>query len=199
MKFFIITIFILIFGLYSNGNKINPLKAEIYKDNFHSLNVGSGDRIIFQLDRPYQPLSPAGVIQEKGNIQNKIHFNPDYKPRILATKNTVTVVEEPSIQTFQGNHNLKENDTIDKKLPEDITLSNDNQKSSSSRWLSWSQWSLCIDGERTRIRACKRQGIEPCFGTNIQTEKCVSIKEPSKVVMATDPWSIEKEISHRTN
>ncbi|CEF62414.1 Thrombospondin, type 1 repeat-containing protein [Strongyloides ratti] len=198
MKFFIITTIILISGLYSNGDKINPLKAEIYKDNFHSLNVGSGDRIIFQLDRPYQPLSPAGMIQDKGDIQNKIHFNPDYKPRILATKNTVTFAVEPSIKTIQVNSNVNNNENIEKNLPEDITVSDDKQPTA-SRWLSWSQWSSCISGERTRIRACKRQGIEPCFGTNIQTEKCVTIKTPTKVAMATDPWSIEKEISHRTD
>uniref|UniRef100_A0A0N5BFM4 Secreted protein n=1 Tax=Strongyloides papillosus TaxID=174720 RepID=A0A0N5BFM4_STREA len=195
MKFFAITTFVLVIGSYSNGDKINPLKAEVYKDNFHSLDVGGGDRLTFELDRPYQPLSPAGMIQDEGELQKKIHFNPDYKPRILATKNTVTFSAEPSFETVNVNQNVEniENDMIKEGT------SSDNRKKSSSRWLSWSQWSACVGGERTRIRACKRQGIEPCFGTNIEIEKCVAIKKSPSIPMASDPWSIEKEISHRTD
>uniref|UniRef100_A0AC35UHD2 Aldo_ket_red domain-containing protein n=1 Tax=Rhabditophanes sp. KR3021 TaxID=114890 RepID=A0AC35UHD2_9BILA len=66
-----------------------------------------------------------------------------------------------------------------------------------SRWLSWSQWSQCVNGERTRIRACLRMGLEPCFGSNVMVEKCLASANVP-IAMAHDPWSIEKEISQRS-
>uniref|UniRef100_A0A0N4ZQ50 Uncharacterized protein n=1 Tax=Parastrongyloides trichosuri TaxID=131310 RepID=A0A0N4ZQ50_PARTI len=197
MKFFAITTFVLVLGSYGSSERISPLKAEIYKDNSQSFFVGAGERITFDMERPFQPLSPAGKLEDNDKFNNKIKFNPDYKPRILATKNTVTFSAEPSFEALPLSKDTQKIENIEKEINEDPSITDKPTDNSKSRWLSWSQWSSCVGGERTRIRACQRVGIEPCFGSNIEVEKCIGIKNSPTIAMATDPWSIEKEISHR--
>ncbi|VDL79402.1 unnamed protein product [Nippostrongylus brasiliensis] len=64
-------------------------------------------------------------------------------------------------------------------------------------WSAWSQWTPCVGGERSRIRACssKRAALRiVCHGDAKETQKCFSAVD-SYVPVAEDPWTIEREIS----
>ncbi|KAK6043837.1 hypothetical protein COOONC_18657 [Cooperia oncophora] len=64
-------------------------------------------------------------------------------------------------------------------------------------WSQWTEWTPCINGERSRVRACssKRAALRiVCHGSAKEVQRCFSMVE-THVPVAEDPWSIEREIS----
>ncbi|KAK6025031.1 thrombospondin type 1 domain protein [Ostertagia ostertagi] len=64
-------------------------------------------------------------------------------------------------------------------------------------WSHWTEWTPCMNGERSRIRACssKRPALRiVCHGEAKEVQRCFSMVE-AHIPVAEDPWSIEREIS----
>ncbi|VDM59524.1 unnamed protein product, partial [Angiostrongylus costaricensis] len=64
-------------------------------------------------------------------------------------------------------------------------------------WSTWSTWTPCVGGERSRVRSCsaKIPALRiVCHGEAKEVRKCFSTQD-QQVPVANDPWTIEREIT----
>ncbi|GMT10695.1 hypothetical protein PFISCL1PPCAC_28579, partial [Pristionchus fissidentatus] len=143
------------------------------------LNVGSGDRAQFNLAEQYVPLSRAG--KAVGDLDA-------LRVRLAGVKN---------VQREQAPNSIVD-------APEDFFEAVDAPnfptpvKLMDGEWQEWMSWSGCSNGFRTRIRACvasKPAWRVQCAGDAKESTPCFDTIK--KTAVASDPWTIEKEITGR--
>ncbi|WKY12265.1 hypothetical protein Q1695_003666 [Nippostrongylus brasiliensis] len=162
---------------------MSPVYIQVETDASKSFHLGPYDRTRFDLVEQFHPLQTASLAN--GDRLKEL------KKRVEGVK---SVQPEPAI--------IEENFNAEEIAPQDgmtapLASHQPPLRLVFGEWSAWSQWTPCVGGERSRIRACssKRAALRiVCHGDAKETQKCFSAVD-SYVPVAEDPWTIEREIS----
>ncbi|CAJ0960668.1 unnamed protein product, partial [Mesorhabditis belari] len=178
----------LTFALFLMEISCSPVQVTILTDTAkEGLHLGPYDRTRFDLIESYNPLATAGFAKrvDTSNFKAKSVAS---RAKASGVRNIFSAVGEDS--DLLGNTvEAFEHQTPGQSINEDGAVLGE--------YLEWGSWSNCVNGQRYRTRACvSRRAARRirCDGAAKETQTCFSVEE-SNVRVASDPWTIEREIS----
>ncbi|CAP29114.2 Protein CBG09484 [Caenorhabditis briggsae] len=152
---------------------ITALPVSVNIDDQAAVNLGAYDRARFDLVETFHPLQPASAVSNDQIAE--------VRAKAAGVKqNEASISIDLPTQILSGNL---------ARTPERLAF---------GEWTEWTAWSVCQNGERSRVRTCvsRRPALRVvCHGDAIEIEKCYVDAGEGHIPVAADPWSIEREIS----
>ncbi|CAI5452649.1 unnamed protein product [Caenorhabditis angaria] len=139
-----------------------------------AVDLGSYDRARFELVETFHPLQIASAVS-----------NDQIAEAIRAKAAGVRQQTDQQV-------------AISIETPTEFTSPNRPERLAFGEWTEWTAWSICQNGEKSRVRTCvsRRPALKVvCHGESIEIAKCFVNAAEGHVAVASDPWSIEREIS----
>ncbi|RCN52984.1 thrombospondin type 1 domain protein [Ancylostoma caninum] len=160
----------------------SPVYVQIQTDTSKSFDVGPYDRTRFDLVEQFHPLQTASVATGE-------HLQ-ELRRRVAAGVKSVQPTEstEEAVAVNAAVHDGSTDESAE--TPSLLRLV-------FGEWSAWSEWTPCVAGERSRVRACssRRPALRViCHGDAKEVQKCFSTMD-HQIPVASDPWTIEREIS----
>ncbi|CAI2353428.1 unnamed protein product [Caenorhabditis sp. 36 PRJEB53466] len=152
---------------------ITAVPVAVNIDDQAAVNLGSYDRARFELVETFHPLQLASAVTNDQIAEVRA------KAAGVKQNEAAISIELPTTQ-ISGNS---------ARIPERLAF---------GEWTEWTAWSVCQNGERSRVRTCvsRRPALRVvCHGDAIEIEKCYVNAGEGHTRVAADPWSIEREIS----
>ncbi|CAJ0588251.1 unnamed protein product [Cylicocyclus nassatus] len=161
----------------------SPVYVRIETDPSKSFDVGPYDRTRFDLVEQFHPLQTASVAtgEQLLEVKRRVAGVKSHQPRFAMQD---TAFDDSSV----GNDGEALSPT---ESPDVIRLV-------FGEWSAWSDWTPCMSGERSRVRACssRRPALRVvCHGDAKETQRCFYSPLDAQIPVAKDPWTIEREIS----
>uniref|UniRef100_A0A8R1DTH7 Uncharacterized protein n=1 Tax=Caenorhabditis japonica TaxID=281687 RepID=A0A8R1DTH7_CAEJA len=147
-----------------------PVSVNI--DDQDAVNLGAYDRARFELVETFHPLQPASAV----------------------TNDQIAEVRARAAGVKQNEAAI----SIELPMAQIGGVSTTPERLAFGEWTEWTNWSVCQNGERSRVRTCvsRRPALRVvCHGEAIEIEKCYVDAGEGHIPVASDPWSIEREIS----
>uniref|UniRef100_A0A914I650 Secreted protein n=1 Tax=Globodera rostochiensis TaxID=31243 RepID=A0A914I650_GLORO len=180
-------------ALVSSG----PVNVRIETENTQDFHIGPEPRTRFDLVEEYRPLARAVNTKHARAFASSLS-----KPRqavrrpqpIHVLVDIGDMAKQQQANTGQGRDGLKQQggDGVMRTVQE-LPPGVKQRMITKSRWLDWTRWSRCENGERIRVRKCLSINGTPCEGQSIEKQSCFSAVS-SGIKFAKDPSIIEREI-----
>ncbi|KAL7070051.1 hypothetical protein ACQ4LE_011072 [Meloidogyne hapla] len=195
-RFMIVSCVLVLLTVLLNFCNAGPVNVRIETENNKDFHVGPEPRTRFELVEQYAPLATAKKVHQDSAPSRAFasSLSKTWQPIRPNIKQPVQVVVDFGKVGRDG--------TAEQPSPLKLTTvgGGDEQKINTeiithSKWLDWSNWSKCENGERVRNRKCIVVNNIPCEkGLTIERQKCYSTQSNSGLKFAQDPTIIEREI-----
>uniref|UniRef100_A0A0N5AUC4 DUF4749 domain-containing protein n=1 Tax=Syphacia muris TaxID=451379 RepID=A0A0N5AUC4_9BILA len=127
------------------------------------------------------------------NEGSRIDLSETYHPLSSAKATEGAKQLRPQARAYAPRPSIHFQPTVSIEKAEEVQAQ-DKLPNNGSRWLPWSDWSECVNGEKIRYRSCIPNANMNCVGMKIEKQPC-SVAEPVEIPFASDPWAIEREIT----
>ncbi|KAK6757525.1 hypothetical protein RB195_015378 [Necator americanus] len=167
---------VVLFPLANAAPRSSPVHVQIETDTSKSFHLGPYDRTRFDLIEQFHPLQTAALATGE-----------QLKRRAEGVKS----VQPQPTEESEADSPLHDGST------DHATQTSGLLRLVFGEWSAWSEWTPCMAGERSRVRACssRRPALRViCHGDAKEVQKCFSTFD-AQIPVAKDPWTIEREIS----